>query len=84
MNAPVSIAKCSEATLEYLENLAKDLSDEEHIDLAYRRERIADTWKRESFDEDYGWRDDGWDYFDANRNYFMEKAREALAAEVAA
>lgn len=63
-----------------LRDVARQLAEEEHDALAYRRERLS-GWKLESFDEDECWRDDLDDFYDANRTYFLEKAREQIALE---
>ena len=82
MNAPVVIERDPQVT-DWLEEVARNISDEEHTDLSYRRDRLAPE-KLDGFDEDWGFRSDASDYFDANRNHYMEEARQWLAAQVAA
>lgn len=63
-------------------DLARQLAEEDHDDLAYRRERLS-GWNLEAFDEDQCFEEDPRDYFARNRTLYLEKAREIIALEAA-
>jgi len=68
---------------------ARNLAEDDHHALARELETMRDHpcdygsvaiywWKR-----DNTWRDDAADFFDANRDYYLEQARELFAENVA-
>ena len=68
---------------------ARELADDEHHGLTRELEIMRDHpcdygsaaiywWKRENI-----WRDDPADFFEANRDYYLEQARELFAENLA-
>ena len=68
---------------------ARDLADDDHITLRRKLQAMRDDpfeygsvaiywWKRDNI-----WRDDPADFFEANRDYYLEYAREMFAENLA-
>ena len=63
---------------------ARQLADDDHYTLGLELEamRMSQSYTRHDiagWKGDYGWRDDAADYFDAHRDFYLEKAREFYA-----
>lgn len=71
-----------------IEELAEELAREDYEILEWEREGLlhCDGYELETFDLDNDWRDNFADWMEATglRNYYLEQAREIIAAEAKA
>ena len=65
--------------------LAEELALEDYTVLEFERELLHGSkgYELETFDLDNDWRDTFADWFDGQRNYYLEQAREIIAQEAA-